>query len=66
MLVQRPRINQGRTSGKSLLRLVRLACKLAKLMTETSSKVRKPKTYDKAINDSIYSNRWQEATDEKL
>ena len=35
-------------------------------MTETSSKVREPKTYDEAINDPIHGNRWREAIDEEL
>lgn len=58
----------GGTLGKNLLRnrLVRLARKFAKSVTETSSKVQKPKTYDKAINDPIYRNRWYEAIDKKL
>ena len=35
-------------------------------MTETSSKVREPKTYDEAINDPIYGNKWIEAINEEL
>ena len=46
--------------------LVRPAQEFAKSVTETSSKVREPKTYDKAINDPISGNRWREAIDEEL
>ena len=36
---------------------LRLVQEIAKSVTETSSKMREPKTYDEAINDSIYGNR---------
>ena len=54
----KPRTNLGETSGKNLAnRLVRPARELAKSLTETSSKVREPWTYDKAINDPVHGNR---------
>lgn len=31
--------------------------KFAKLMTKISSKMHKPKTYNKAVNNLIYNNR---------
>lgn len=50
-----------KTLGKHALvrnRLVNLAYqKVAKLVTETKSKICKLKTYNKAINNSIYSNK---------
>lgn len=36
---------------------IRLAHKLAKSITDTSSKVHKPKIYDEAINELMYRNR---------
>ena len=62
------RTDLGRTLGKNLLgdKLVRPVYKFVKLVTETSSKVQEPKTYDEAINDLIHENRWQEAIDEEL
>ena len=55
------------TSGKNPADgLVRPAQELTKSVTETSSKVRQPKTYDKAINDPVHGNRWREAIDEEL
>lgn len=45
---------------------VKIACKLAKSLTEISSKVHKPKTYNEAIDNSIYGNRWREIIDKKL
>lgn len=47
------------TSSKNHLRdgLVRLMHKFAKSVTETNSKVQKPKTYNEAINNLIYRNR---------
>lgn len=32
----------------------------------TSNKIKKPKTYDKAINYFIYSNRWHRTEGKKL
>ena len=67
-LAQKPRIDQGGTSGEnpSAEGLVRPAQEFAKSVTETSSKVREPKTYDEAINDPIHRNRWREVVDEEL
>ena len=67
-LVQRPRIDLGGTSGENLPAegLVRPAREFAKSVTETSSKVQEPKTYDEAINDPVHGNRWREAIDEEL
>ena len=64
----KPRIDLGGTSDKNPLEdgLVRPARKFAKSVTETSSKVQEPKTYNEAINDPIYGNRWREAIDEEL
>lgn len=45
---------------------VKLVCKLAKSLTETSSKIYKPKTYDKVIDNSIYKNKWCKVIDKKL
>lgn len=51
LLKKRPRIDLGGTSGKnSFNKLVRPAQKLVKLITKTSNKVHKFKTYDKVIN----------------
>lgn len=36
---------------------IRLVCKLAKSMIETSSKVYKSKTYNKIVHDLIYGNK---------
>ena len=56
-----PIIDLSRTSGENLLvgdKLVNsVYYKVIKSVTETSSKIRKPKTHDEAINDSIYGNR---------
>ena len=66
-LARRPRTDPGGTSSKNLSDgLVRPAQKLAKSVTETSSKVREPKTYDEAVNGLINRNRWQKAIDEEL
>ena len=64
---RRPRTDPDGTSGKNPLDgLVRPAQELAKSVTETSSKVREPKTYDEAVNNPINGNRWQKAIDEEL
>ena len=63
----KPRTDLGGTSGKNPIdELVRPVRELAKSVTETSSKVREPKTYDEAINNSVHGNRWREAINEKL
>ena len=67
-LAQKPRTDQGRTSGENppAERLVKLAQEFAKSVSKTSSKVQEPKTYDEAINDPIHGYRWREAIDEEL
>ena len=35
-------------------------------ITECSSKIRKPTSYNKAINDAIHSWKWREAIEEEL
>lgn len=66
-LAWRPRIDLGRTLGKNLSDgLVKPMQELAKSVTETSSKVCKPKTYDEAVNDLINRNRWREAINKEL
>ena len=35
-------------------------------MTKVSSKIHKPKLYDQAINDLIYSRQWKKAIKEEL
>ena len=66
--IQRPKIDLGGTSGEnpSAEGLVRPVREFAKSVTETSSKVREPKTYDEAISNPIHGNRWREAIDEEL
>ena len=54
----KPRTDLGVILGKnSADGLVRPTQELAKLVTETSRKVREPKTYDEAINDPVHKNR---------
>lgn len=55
-------------SGKNPLRdrLVRLVYTFTKSITETSSKLQEPKTYNKAINHPIYRNKWHKAINEEL
>lgn len=64
-----PKIDLGKTLGKNLLikvRLVRLICKFAKSVIETSSKIQESKTYNKAISDFIHGNKWWEIVDKEL
>ena len=58
LVTQRPRTNLGWTIGENLSDgLVRpVHFEFAKSVTETSSKMREPKTYNKAINDLVYEN----------
>ena len=58
----------GIIPGKNHLRngLVRPVYKFAKSVTETNSKVRKPKTYNKAMNGPIHRNKRREAVNEEL
>lgn len=60
------RIDQGKITSKSLKRLIKLACKLAKLVTKISNKVHEFKTYNKAIDDLIHKNRWRKAINKKF
>lgn len=55
----KPKMNLDKISGKNLLRnrLIRSVYKFAKSVTETSSKSRKPKTYNEVINIFIYRNK---------
>ena len=47
--------------------VIRFLYKLAKSMMEIgSNKVYKPKTYNKAIDNLIYWNKWRKAVDKKL
>ena len=57
--IQKPRPDLGRTSDENppAKRLVIPALEFAKSVTETSSKVRERKTYNKEINDCIHGNR---------
>lgn len=40
--------------------------KVAMSITETSSKIHKPKIYDEAVNNPIHGRRWQKAIEDKL
>lgn len=67
LLPRSSKIDLGVTSGKNLLDgLVKPVQELAKSVTEISSKVRKPKTYNEAVNNQINRNRWQKANDKEL
>ena len=66
-LARRPRIDLGETSGENPSDgLVRPLRELAQLVTETSSKVREPKTYNEVVKNPINRNKWQEAIDKEL
>lgn len=57
-LARRPRTDLGKTSGENPSDgLVRPAQELVKLVIETSSKMCKPKTYNKLVNNSINRNK---------
>lgn len=61
------RIDLGWTSGKNPINgLVKPMQELAKSVTKTNSKVREPKIYDEAINNSIHRNRWCKTIDKEL
>lgn len=55
----KPKTDLGGTLDKNRLGdgLVRPVREFAKSVTETSSKVQEPKTYDETINDPIHGNR---------
>lgn len=59
LLNLRPKIDLGRTLDEKPLRnrLVKPMHKFSKLVIKTNSKVQKPKTYNKTINNSIYRNK---------
>lgn len=58
LVIQKLRINLGRISDENLLeRLMRLVQEFVKSITETSSKVCEPKTYNKAINNAVHKNK---------
>lgn len=65
-LVQRLRIDLSGTLGKNSLidELVKPAHEFFKSVTKTKSNVREPKAYNKAINNSVYENRWREVMNE--
>lgn len=55
---RRPKTDLSKTSGENPLdRLIKPVRELAKSVTETSSKMRKPKTYNKAANNQINGNK---------
>ena len=55
---RRPKTDPSKTSGKNPLNgLIKPLQELAKSVTETSSKVRKPKTYNEAVNNQINENK---------
>lgn len=62
------RTDLGGTLGEKFLgeQLVKPTYKYTKLVTEISSKVRQPKTYNEAINNHILSNKWQKVINEEL
>lgn len=45
---------------------VKSVCKFARSLTEISSKVYEPITYNKAIDNLIHGNRWRKAIDKEL
>lgn len=63
-----PRTDLDKISSKNFLenKLVKPAYKFTKSIIKTSSKIHEPKTYDDAINDFIYGNRWRKALDKEL
>lgn len=67
LLVKRLKIDLNRTSNKNPLEeLVKPMQEFAKLVIKTNSKIHKPKTNNKAINNTIYRNKLQKAIDKKL
>lgn len=65
---QEPKIYLNRILSNNCLGdgLIRPVYKFAKLVTKTKSKMQKPKTYDKAMNDPINENKWHEVIDKEL
>ena len=66
--VRRPKIDLDRTSDKNSPAdgLVKPACKFAKSFTKINSKFQEPETYNEAIINPVYENKWQKAIDKKL
>lgn len=67
-MAKKPKNDQDSILGKNSLAkgLIRLTQKFAKIVTETNSKVREPKTYNEAINHPINDNRWHKVVNEEL
>lgn len=68
LLDSKPRIDLGGTSSKNLSvegGFIRPIYKVSNSITETSSKVREPKPYNKAINKRIHRNTWHGVVDEE-
>lgn len=64
---QKPKTDlSGTISENPVDKLVRLMQKLAKSVTEISSKIRQPKIYDEVINNSVHGKRWPEAIEEEF
>lgn len=57
LILLRPKIDRGGTLYESQIGFIKPVHKLAKFVNKISSKVYKPKTYNKAINDSIYGSK---------
>lgn len=58
LLVRKPRPDLDKILGENPLeRSVRPMWEFAKLLTETSSKLPKPQTYDETINNTIHGNK---------
>lgn len=56
--IQGPRTDIGGTLGENTLKgLVKPMHKFVKLVHKISSKMQKPKTYNKAIHDPVYGNQ---------
>lgn len=69
LLDPKPRKDLGRTLDKNLLvkdRFVKPMYEFAKSVTKTNSQIKEPKTYNKAMSNFIYGNRWHEAIDKEL
>lgn len=58
----------SRISGENPLRdkLVKSVYKFIKLISETNSRMREPRTYNEVINNLIHKNNWRDAIDEEL
>lgn len=66
-LAQRPRTNLGGISSENPLDgLIKLVQELTKSVTETSSKMREPKTYDETVYNPVNRSKKREAINEEL